>query len=227
MNKKVNLLLAEDEPALGMIVKESLESRNFVVFLCENGQTALECYQNESIDIAVLDVMMPLLDGFSVAKTIRKENNSIPIIFLTAKSRTEDVIEGFSYGANDYMKKPFSIEELIVRVNALLSRYESTKQGKWIEIGLFRFHYNKQVLDFEGDIISLTNREAELLNQLYLRKNQVTERAVILNHIWGNDDFFNARSMDVFITKLRKKLKADESVKIVNIRGFGYKLICE
>lgn len=222
---KVKVLLAEDEASLGMIVKESLETRDFLVFLAEDGEQAVEIYKKEQPDILVLDVMMPKKDGFSVAEDIRKENKRIPIIFLTAKSQTSDVLEGFHKGGNDYLKKPFSIEELIVRIKALLDRIEIKSNVDHITIGKYIFNLTKQTLEIDNNIEQLTHREAELLFYLFEKKNEILDRSFILNKLWGNDDFFNARSMDVFISKLRKKLKKDETIQILNVRGFGYKLI--
>jgi DNA-binding response OmpR family regulator len=223
---KVKVLLAEDEASLGMIVKESLETRDFLVFLAEDGEQAVEIYKKEQPDILVLDVMMPKKDGFSVAEDIRKENKRIPIIFLTAKSQTSDVLEGFHKGGNDYLKKPFSIEELIVRIKALLDRIEIKSNVDHITIGKYIFNLTKQTLEIDNNIEQLTHREAELLFYLFEKKNEILDRSFILNKLWSNDDFFNARSMDVFISKLRKKLKKDETIQILNVRGFGYKLIC-
>ncbi|EAQ40711.1 response regulator transcription factor [Polaribacter sp. MED152] len=223
---KIKVLLAEDETSLGMIVKESLESRDFVVYHAENGEEASEIYTKNEPDILVLDVMMPKKDGFTLAKEIRETNKSIPIIFLTAKSQTADVLEGFNLGGNDYLKKPFSMEELIVRIKALLSRIEVKTNLELIKIGNYIFNFTKQTLEFDDVKVNLTHREAELLLHLNNKKNQVLDRTFILNKLWGNDDFFNARSMDVFISKLRKKLKKDDNIQILNIRGFGYKLIC-
>jgi len=226
MSNPVKLLLAEDEPALGQIVKETLETRGFEVILCENGEKALEKYQRESPEILVLDVMMPKKDGFTLAKEIRSVDDSIPIIFLTAKSQTKDVVEGFSIGGNDYLKKPFSIEELIVRIENLLNRSRIQKSSDLLKIGDYTFDFPKQILQFkQTDSIQLTHREAHLLFHLIKNKNTVLDRSIILKKLWGNDDFFNARSMDVFITKLRKKLSKDASIQIINVRGFGYKLV--
>ena len=222
----IKVLLAEDEASLGMIVKESLESRNFTVFHAIHGAEALQIYKKEHLDILVLDVMMPIKDGFTLAKEIRQENKEIPIIFLTAKSQTSDVLEGFKHGGNDYLKKPFSMEELIVRIKALLSRNELKQNTESIKIGAYSFNLTKQTLSFLTIETQLTHREAQLLFALFEKKNQVLDRTLILNKLWGNDDFFNARSMDVFISKLRKKLKQDKNVQILNVRGFGYKLIC-
>lgn len=223
---KIKVLLAEDEASLGMIVKESLESRDFTVFHAENGEEAFEIYQTEKPDILVLDVMMPKKDGFTLAKEIRLENKGIPIIFLTAKSQTSDVLEGFNHGGNDYLKKPFSMEELIVRIKALLNRIQLKTNVENIKIGEYAFNLTKQTLEFSSETEQLTHREAQLLFYLFEKKNAVLDRTFILNKLWGNDDFFNARSMDVFISKLRKKLKKDTNIQILNVRGFGYKLIC-
>jgi len=221
----VSIILAEDEPSLGMIVKESLESRNFQVTLCENGEEALMAYEKEKPDALVLDIMMPKKDGFMVAQAVRKQDPFIPIIFLTAKSRTEDVVEGFGYGANDYIKKPFSMEELIVRIKALVNRAEKPQTNEWLSLGKYRFHLQKQLLQFNEEEECLTHREAQLLHELIQHKNDLTDRSLILKKLWGSDDFFNARSMDVFISKLRKKLDKDPDIQIVNVRGYGYKLI--
>ncbi|UII22708.1 response regulator transcription factor [Fulvivirga ligni] len=225
MKEEIKVLLAEDEAALGLIVKESLESRGFQVELCENGVAASKSYASNKPDVLVLDVMMPQKDGFTVAQEIRRIDPFIPIIFLTAKSRTEDVVEGFGYGANDYIKKPFSMEELIVRINALVNRAAKPETDAWITLGSYQFHLSKQVLVHEKAEETLTHREAQLLYQLIIHKNDLTERSVILKELWGNDDFFNARSMDVFISKLRKKLQHDSSIQILNVRGYGYKLV--
>lgn len=226
-NDPITILLAEDEPALGQIIKESLETRNFKVLLCDNGEKAYEVYKLEQPQLLVLDVMMPKKDGFTLAKEIRLEDDHIPIIFLTAKSQTQDVVEGFTIGGNDYLKKPFSMEELIVRIHNLLNRTQLQKTSESFSIGDFTFDFPKQTLQYQqDDKIQLTHREAHLLFHLSKNRNEVLERSIILNKLWGNDDFFTARSMDVYITKLRKKLKQDTSIQIVNVRGFGYKLIC-
>jgi len=227
MNNPITILLAEDEPALGQIIKESLETRHFKVLLCENGEKAFEVYTSEKPELLVLDVMMPKKDGFTLAKEIRLEDDTIPIIFLTAKSQTQDVVEGFTIGGNDYLKKPFSMEELIVRINNLLNRTKLQKTTEIIAFGNYIFNFPKQTLQYKNDAtIQLTHREAHLLFHLLKNKNEVLDRSLILNKLWGNDDFFNARSMDVFITKLRKKLNKDENIQILNVRGFGYKLVC-
>lgn len=223
---KIKVVLAEDEASLGMIVKESLETRDFEVFHAVNGEEALEMYHKEKPDVLVLDVMMPLKDGFSLAKEIRALDKSTPILFLTAKSQVSDVVDGFNMGGNDYLKKPFSMEELIVRIKALLNRITLTIDLQNIVIGKYVFNYNKQLLTFNGEEQQLTHRETQLLFYLYEKRNEILDRSFILNKLWGNDDFFNARSMDVFISKLRKKLSKDETIEIINSRGYGYKLIC-
>lgn len=225
MAKKTKIVLAEDEAALGQIIKESLETRDFEVLLCEDGQKAFDVYKTEAPEILVLDVMMPKKDGFTLAKEIREIDDTIPIIFLTAKSQTADVVEGFTIGGNDYLKKPFSMEELIVRINNLIGRTKLQKTTEIISLGDYTFDFPKQLLRYKSEeTVQLTHREAHLLFHLIKNKNAVLDRSLILNKLWGNDDFFSARSMDVFISKLRKKLKQDERIQILNVRGFGYKL---
>lgn len=226
MPTKIKILLAEDEPALALIIKESLETRNFEVTHAINGEDAFEAFSKKKFEVLVLDVMMPQKDGFSVAKDVRKTDKKIPIIFLTAKSQTQDVVEGFNAGGNDYLKKPFSMEELIVRIHSLLGRINSDKIDEISVVGQYSFDFTKQTLHFDELIITLTHREAELLQLLIKNKNQILDRSIVLKKIWGNDDFFNGRSMDVFITKLRKKLNLDPNIQIINVRGQGYKLIC-
>ena len=226
MSTKIKILLAEDEPALALIIKESLETRNFEVWHCINGELTFDVFSKQHFDLLVLDVMMPKKDGFSVAKDVRKINKHIPIVFLTAKSQTQDVVEGFNAGGNDYLKKPFSMEELIIRIHALLGRVTSEKIAEKIAIGAYFFDFTKQSLHLSEHIITLTHREAELLHLLIENKNEILDRSIVLKKIWGNDDFFNGRSMDVFITKLRKKLNLDPTIQIINVRGQGYKLIC-
>ena len=225
MKTKIKILLAEDEPALALIIKESLETRNFIVSHCKNGQEAFDAFIAEKPDILVLDVMMPIKDGFSLSKDIRKMDKKVPIIFLTAKSQTQDFVEGFTIGGNDYLKKPFSMEELIVRIHSLLSRITNEKNDEQIAIGKYQFNAVKQTLSYNNMLETLTHRETALLYLLIENKNEIIDRSIILKKIWGDDDFFNGRSMDVFITKLRKKLSLDSSIQIINIRSQGYKLI--
>ncbi len=226
MNKVTEIVLAEDEPSLGQIIKESLDTRGFKVHLAQNGEEAYKIYKNIHPKLLVLDVMMPKKDGFTLAKEIRLEDETIPIIFLTAKSQTQDVVEGFTIGGNDYLKKPFSMEELIVRINNLLNRTAFQQNSEVIAIGEYTFDFPRQILSFKGSDQKLTHRESHLLFHLIKNKNQILDRSLILKKLWGDDDFFNGRSMDVFITKLRKKLQQDSSIEIINVRGYGYKLVC-
>lgn len=226
MSEKKFVLLAEDEPALGRIVKESLETRNFIVALATDGEEVLKICRDKSPDLLVLDVMMPKKDGFSVAQEIRKLDNQIPIIFLTAKSQTKNVLEGFAVGGDDYMKKPFSMEELIVRINNLIQRKDTKEQPEQFSLGDYLFDYHRQILQYkDGEKIVLTTREADLLYHLLTNRNHVLDRSPILLKLWGNDDYFSARSMDVFISKLRRKLARDPDIQIINVRGYGYKMI--
>src|SRR5690606_14618128 len=222
---KIIMLLAEDEGTLAMIVKERLETMNLEISVAHNGVEALELFLNKTFDVLVLDIMMPEKDGLTLAKEIRKINKHIPIIFLTAKSQVQDVVEGFQTGANDYLKKPFSMEELIVRIQALIKRIYLVTQSNKQKIGKYSFDYIAQTLEIESKVLHLTSRETELLKMLLTNRNEIVERSIILTKIWGKDDFFNGRSLDVFITKLRKKLSLDDVVQIVNIRGKGYRLI--
>ncbi len=226
--KKFKILLAEDEPFLGKIIKESLETRDFEVTWVQNGFKAYSVFRAFHPDICIFDVMMPEKDGFTLTTDIRNINDVVPIIFLTARSLTEDLVKGFELGGNDYIKKPFSMEELIIRVNALLSRSSKHKAaipGEISKIGKYLFNTTSQELVLGNDTIKLSHRESSLLKLLVECKNQVLDRKMTLNHLWGEDNFFNARSMDVFITKLRKHLKKDEKIEILNIRGIGYKLV--
>ena len=224
MSTSARLLLAEDEETLGGLVAEFLSAQGFVVEWAKNGQEALELYLSHKPDLLILDIMMPRLDGLEVAKKVRMDNAQVPIIFLTAKSQSKDVVEGFKAGANDYLKKPFSMEELKVRTEALLGRLQSEVKNESHAIGRWTFNHIKQELCMAEQQIPLTHREAELL--FYLVQNKNEDRSFILKKLWGDDDFFTARSMDVFISKLRKKLKADPDVQILNVRGLGYKLLC-
>ncbi len=225
------VLLIEDEWQLGQIVKDSLEMRGFEMLYAADGKEGLRLYQEHQPDVVVLDIMMPNMDGFTVTTEIRKLDKTTPIIFLTAKSQTTDVVKGFELGGNDYLKKPFSMDELIVRIKALLERFKNAAgaapaaSNDSITIGQYHFNYTKQTLTRNNQTAFLSHREAEILRRLSENLNQVMERKTVLMDLWGDDSFFNARSMDVFITKLRRYLKDDPRVQIVNIRGVGYKLI--
>jgi DNA-binding response OmpR family regulator len=222
--KKIKILLAEDETSLGLIIKESLESRNFEVVYCENGEIAHKKYLESNPEILVLDVMMPIMDGFTLAKEIRKKDKNIPIIFLTAKSQTQDVVDGFEIGCNDYIKKPFSMEELIVRIKSLLKR-DSFQANESINLGKYKYNFNSQTIEINNIQEVLTHKFNQILKILVANKGQIVERKEILEKIWGSDDYFSGRSMDVYITQLRKKLTQDPSIQIINIRGQGYKMV--
>ncbi|TGE21314.1 response regulator transcription factor [Hymenobacter aquaticus] len=221
------VLLVEDEAALGLIVKDSLEMRGFTVQYAADGEEGLRLFRQQPPDIVVADVMMPRMDGFTLAEHIRAQSPAVPILFLTARSQTADVVRGFELGGNDYLKKPFSMDELIVRIKAQLSRLPAAPAAQGpLPLGRYRFDYPKQKLYLDdGRAEDLSNREAELLKCLYDQRNQVLARTAVLRELWGDDSFFNGRSLDVFITRLRRYLKDDPQVQILNIRGIGYKLI--
>ena len=227
MDEKIKILLAEDDTNLGMLLKEYLRAKGFETVLCEDGEIAYERFLNEPFDICIFDVMMPKKDGFTLAKEVRQINSEIPIIFLTAKSMKEDVLEGFKLGADDYMSKPFSMEELTFRIEAILRRVrgKKNKESNIYKIGKFTFDTQKQILASEGKQTKLTTKESELLGLLCAHANEILQRDFALKTIWIDDNYFNARSMDVYITKLRKHLKEDDSIEIINIHGKGYKLI--
>jgi two-component system response regulator TrcR len=225
---KINLLLVEDEPVLASIIKESLESRGFQVRIAVNGVEGWSLFRLEKPDICVIDVMLPKKDGFTLVKDIRMVNLRVPIIFLTARTQTDDVLKGLEIGADDYMKKPFSMEELVLRVKGLLKRNEPDQipvQGPEIRLGNLQFNYQRLELISEGKQISLSQREAELLNLLVKHKNSLLDRRTALLQLWGEDSRFNARSMDVYITRLRKFLKNEQDIEIQSVRGQGYKLM--
>lgn len=223
-----SVLLIEDEWQLAQIVQDSLEMRGFRMFCAKDGQEGLQLFHANKPDVIVLDIMMPNMDGFTFTSEVRKVDKQTPIIFLTAKSQTADLVKGFELGGNDYLKKPFSMDELIVRIRSLLTRFHSAPEESGedvITIGQYTFNYTKQTLTRNSISEFLSHREAEVLWRLCKHRNQVMERKSILMDLWGDDNFFNARSMDVFITKLRRYLKEDPRIQIVNIRGVGYKLI--
>lgn len=228
-NEMINVLLAEDDPNLGTILRAYLKQKGCNVFLAIDGEKALEFFKNEdNIDICVLDVMMPIKDGFEVAKDIKRINPSMPVIFLTAKTLENDKLKGFEIGADDYITKPFSIEELYARINAVLRRCREERPSSSVfNIGEFVFNSDRQSLSIHGEERHLTSKESDLLQMFCMNFNQVIDRISTLNKIWRDDSYFAARSMDVYITKLRRYLKDDPSVKIVNIHGVGFKLTTE
>ena len=226
--EKTKILLAEDDENLGSLLREYLQAKSFEAHWLSDGEKAYKSFEKNRYDICILDIMMPNKDGITLAREIRMIDPEMPIIFLTAKSMKEDVLEGFSVGADDYMTKPFSMEELIYRIEAILRRTQgSGQQNKQTEfdIGQFHFDANKQLLTLESNSVKLTTKESELLKLLCNNANNVLERNFALRSIWIDDNYFNARSMDVYITKLRKYLKGDPAVEILNIHGKGYKLI--
>ena len=222
------ILLVEDDENLGFMLRDNLEMSGYEVRLCRDGEKGLTAFYNDDYHLCIFDVMMPLKDGFSLAEDIRKYNRKIPIIFLTAKNQSQDRIRGFRIGADDYVAKPFSLEEFLLRVEALLKRvYDKETQADnrhQFLLGKYNFDFNNQMLGAGDKKIKLTNKEARLLKILVQHKDQVVERDVIMKSIWENDGYFVARSMDVFISKLRKYLSADPAISIKNIHGVGYRL---
>lgn len=223
--KQAKVLLLEDELQLAKIVTESLQTRGFIVTHVVNGVLGMEAIRKSAFDICIVDVMMPFMDGFTFVEQVRKTDKQIPVLFLTAKSQTDDVVKGYETGGNDYLRKPFSLEELILRLNELLRRKSASQTPASAVIGQYTFDMNKQELWLSGRLSGkLSHRENELLTLLIQHKNQVLDRKAVLLKLWGDDNFFNTRTMDVFITRLRKHLQQDPSVEIINIRGVGYKL---
>jgi two-component system, OmpR family, response regulator len=228
MDTKVKILLAEDDENLGLLLKEYLIAKGYDTDLFPDGEMAYHGFMRNHYHICLLDVMMPKKDGFTLAKDIRLVNAEVPIIFLTAKNLKEDVIAGFKLGADDYMTKPFSMEELIFRIEAILRRISTDVQsGDQImyKVGKYTFDARKQTLSIDDKEVKLTTKESDLLRLLANNANKVLERNYALKAIWIDDNYFNARSMDVYITKLRKHLKDDPSIEIINVHGKGYKLI--
>lgn len=225
---RTKVLYVEDELFLGKIVRESLESRGYDVVMEGDGGKVMDQFKKVNPDICVLDVMLPNKDGFAIADEIRMLNEEVPIIFLTAKTQTEDVVKGFSLGGNDYIRKPFSMEELIVRIqNLLRNRTEEPAKlkGGSVTMGKYTFQLNRQVLINGIGERKLSYRESELLKLLYENRDKIIDRKDILNLLWGNDSFFNSRNLDVYITKLRRYLKDDPSLEIITIKGVGYRFV--
>jgi len=227
MEDKLNILLCEDDENLGMLLREYLQAKGYNAELCPDGEAGYKAFVKNKFDICVLDVMMPKKDGFTLAQDIRSANAEIPIVFLTAKTLKEDILEGFKIGADDYITKPFSMEELTFRIEAILRRVKGKKSREVsvYQIGRFQFDTKKQILTIDDKSTKLTTKESELLCLLCSHQNEILQRDFALKAIWVDDNYFNARSMDVYITKLRKHLKDDEQIEIINIHGKGYKLI--
>lgn len=226
--QKIKILLAEDDENLGMLLREYLNVKSYDADWFVNGEKAYKSFVKEHYDLCILDVMMPVKDGYTLAREIRMTNTDIPIIFLTAKSLKEDIIEGFKAGADDYISKPFNMEELLFRVEAVLRRTKKDASGVPLteyKIGEYLFYPNTQLLKFGNVEQKLTTKEADLLKLLCANKNMILDRNFALKTIWVDDNYFNARSMDVYIAKLRKYLKDDTRVQIINVHGKGFKLI--
>ncbi len=222
---KTKILYVEDEPSLGRIVKESLESRDFEVTMLTDGVKVLESLQHSAPDLCVLDIMLPVKDGYSIAREIRQSKPAMPIIFLTAKTQTDDLLKGFESGGNDYIRKPFSMEELIVRINNLLLLTGQQKEiptPARLQLGKFIFNETRYELSWADKVRKLSHREAKLLSMLVENRNGTTQRKDILLRLWGDDSFFNSRNLDVYVTKLRDYLKEDPSIEIITIKGIGY-----
>ena len=227
MNMDVKILLVEDDSNLGSITSDYLIAKGFSCNWEQNGELGYKSFVKNQYDIVILDVMMPIKDGFSTAKDIRGIDKKIPIIFLTAKSMKEDTLKGFDIGADDYITKPFNMEELVARINAVLRRSSLVSESHYddIKIGAFIFNPKKQILSKNDFSVNLTTKESELLTLLFKNKNDILERNHALKAIWGDDNYFNGRSMDVYIAKLRKYLKHDEQIQIINVHGRGFKLL--
>jgi DNA-binding response OmpR family regulator len=228
-SNEMKVLLAEDDKNLGAVLKAYLEAKGYPTTLCVNGKDAFDAFNKKKFDFCILDVMMPVKDGFTLASEIRKLDKKIPILFLTAKSLQDDKIRGFELGGDDYLTKPFSMEELLMRMKAIIRRISegsgTAGRPSVYKIGKLSFDYTRQVLTAAGIDNKLTSKEAELLRLLCENANQVLDRSVALNRIWQDDSYFNARSMDVYITKLRKYLKDDPAVELLNVHGIGFKLV--
>jgi len=217
----IKVLYVEDEQSLALIVKDSLEDYGFEVVHCINGLDALQYFRQHKVDIVVLDIMMPLLDGYSVAEEIRTQDTQMPILFLSAMTQTEDVVKGFQIGCNDYIRKPFKIEELIVRIEALVKRWRKSS-AQIYQIGLYTLDTNRNILAYNNQTEKLSYREAELIRRLFENKDMVVPREEIIKTYWSEDTYFTGRSLDVFISRIRKYFSADERIKISNVRGIGY-----
>ncbi|MFT3932516.1 MAG: response regulator transcription factor [Chitinophagaceae bacterium] len=224
----VTILYVEDEIFLGKIVKESLQSRGFTVHMETDGGKAFDVFKKTKPDVCVLDVMLPNKDGFEIAEQIRELNAEVPILFLTAKTQTDDLVKGFTLGGNDYIRKPFSMEELIVRIENVLRKKEGKPiavSADMVSFGRYQFYTNKQLLVKDGAERKISYRESELLKLLYENRNGIIDRKNILTLLWGNDSFFNSRNLDVYINKIRGYLKDDDSLEILTIKGIGYRFV--
>ena len=227
MEQKLHILLCEDEESLGMLLREYLHAKGYDAELYLDGESGYKAFMRSKFDMCLLDVMMPKMDGFTLAREMRMQNPDVPIIFLTAKNLKEDILEGFKLGADDYLTKPFSMDELVYRMEAILRRVKGKNQRNVVryQLGKFVFDVQRQILSDGDNQTKLTTKESELLTLLCAHANEVLERELALKTIWIDDNYFNARSMDVYITKLRKHLRDDDSIEINNVHGKGYRLI--
>lgn len=227
MNKEIKILLVEDDANLGSITSQYLMAKGFNCHWEENGELGYQSFVKNEYDLVILDVMMPVKDGFSTAKDIRGIDKNIPIIFLTAKSMKEDTLKGFEIGGDDYLTKPFNMDELVARINAILKRVTTDSDSYFddLEIGKLTFNPKMQILSMGDFSVTLTTKESDLLTLLYKNKNNILDRNHALKAIWGDDNYFNGRSMDVYIAKLRKYLKQDDQIQIINVHGRGFKLL--
>ncbi len=227
----LKILIVEDDPNLGQILAEYLQIKGMETTLAKDGEEGFQVYQDQKFDLCILDIMMPKKDGFTLARDIRSTDAKTPIIFLTAKSMKEDTIKGLKIGADDYMTKPFSMEELLLRIQAVMRRVGSANDEEHertvLQVGKYKFDLNNQTLSADGEVMKLTTKETDLLKILVQNKNKTLQRSVALKNVWGDDSYFNARSMDVYITKLRKLLKGDDSLKILTVHGEGFKLLTD
>jgi DNA-binding response OmpR family regulator len=227
MAKGDKILLVEDDPSLGFVIKDNLSVKGYDVMLCRDGEEGHKAFSQNPFRLCILDVMLPRKDGFTLARNIREKNKEVPILFLTAKAMIEDKLEGFKTGADDYITKPFSLDELFYRVEVFLKRTKPAPvmENNIVQLGFYQFNYKNLTLSVSPDAVkTLTQKEAEVLRLLYLNRERVLKREEILTSVWGDDDYFMGRSMDVFISKLRKYLKDDPSVQIVNYHGVGFRL---
>ena len=227
MNDTINILLVEDEPDLVLIIRNTLTGQGFNVRTAMDGEEGLRMFYAEKPDVLVADVMMPKMDGFTLVKRMRAEGCRAPVLFLTARSATEDVVKGFSVGGNDFLRKPFALDELIVRLQALLGRLGAEDESEEFKIGRYRFIPSAARLSVDGHNVTLSARESDVLARLCRNMGQVVESSGLLMELWGDDTFFNLRSLNVFISRLRHHLSEDSSVEIVSVRGVGYKLRCK
>lgn len=228
LDSKIRVLLVEDEQTLADIIADTLSEKDFTVTVAYNGIEGLRAFESERPQVVVTDIMMPGMDGLSFVRQLRRRDASVPILFLSARSAAEDVVQGFETGGNDYLRKPFAMSELVVRVRALAGRRaaaESAARREPLAVGRFRFDADRQLLTLEEKVCRLSAREAALLAMLCERRGEVVSTQLILQRIWGDDSFFNARSLHVFVTRLRHRLAADPDIRLVNARGVGYKLL--